>query len=316
MSILIHAFSERTFPEIVSGALELRKIIGGEVCAIVIGHNVEELAKKVAKLGVSRVYLVDQPEFSIFNPEAYSKVILSIADEVNAKVLIVESDIRGKILSGILSGKLGCGAINDVIGFETRNGKMIYKRVIYAGRAIAEEEVSGDSIVLAIRPGAFKAAEEEGEAEIVRREVQVGELATIVEEFKPKEIAGEMRLEDAEVVVGAGRGIRKKEDLEMIKELARVLGGAWGLSRPLAADYGWAPIWIGISGISIKPKLYIAIGISGQPQHTSGIRDSKIIVAINKDPDAPIFQFADYGIIGDAYQVVPELIKRLKELKG
>ncbi len=316
MTILVHAFSEKTYPQVIAGGKALQELIGGDLIATVIGHGVEELAEKVAKLSGSKVYLVDKPELEIYNPEAYARVLIEIAKEVGAKIILLESDIKGKILAGILSGKLECGAINDVIEFEKRGDKIIYKRVTYAGRAVAEEETTGESLVISVNPGAFKPVEESGGGEVVKKDIILEDLKVVVEEYKPKEVAGEMRLEDAEVVVGAGRGIRKQEDLEMIKELAKVLGGSWGVTRPLAADYGWAPIWIGISGVPIRPKLYIAVGISGQPQHTSGIRDSKIIVAINKDPDAPIFQFADYGIVGDAYQIVPELVKKLKELKG
>lgn len=157
--------------------------------------------------------------------------------------------------------------------------------------------------------------EEKTEAEIIEKLIDTSKVSLELLEFSPKVVEEGVKLDEADVVVGGGRGLRKKEDLKLLKELASILGGAWGVTRPLAADYGWAPEWIGISGASINPKLYIATGISGQPQHTSGIRGSKVIVAINMDSEAPIFKFADYGIVGDLYQIIPKLIEKLKEIK-
>ena len=138
-------------------------------------------------------------------------------------------------------------------------------------------------------------------------------LYKYIVEVKKKEIG--VKLEEAEVVVVAGRGVKKKEDLAMLEELAKLLGGVVGCTRPLAADLKWFPIWVGMSGVTIKPKLYIGVGVSGQVQHVAGIRDSKVIVAINIDPNAPIFEHVDYGIVGDLYKVVPKLIEELKKVK-
>jgi len=316
MSIAILAFSEKNYYELVSAA-KLFKNIGIEnINAIVIGQNAEATAKNIAKTGIDKVYFYNQQELDVFNPELYARVLEDAIKQTNAKIALIESGNKGKILAGYISALMGAAVIVDVTQIHISNGTINIEKPVYAGKAMATEKINSEKIVIAVKPGAFEPVElSQQECEILQRNIAVEDAKTKLVDFKPKE-AGEVSLEDAEVVVAAGRGIKKKEDLGMIKELANTLQGAWGLTRPLAADYGWAPEWIGISGISIRPKLYIAVGISGQPQHTAGIRDSKIIVAINNDSEAPIFKFSDYGIIGDAYIILPELIKKLKELKG
>lgn len=316
MSIAILAFSEKNYYELVSAA-KLFKNIGIEnINAIVIGQNAEATAKNIAKTEIDKVYFYNQQELDVFNPELYARVLEDAIKQTDAKIVLIESGNKGKILAGYISTLMDAAVIVDVTQIHISNGTINIEKPVYAGKAMATEKINSEKIVITVKPGAFEPAEaSQQECEILQRNIAVEDAKTKLVDFKPKE-AGEVSLEDAEVVVAAGRGIKKKEDLEMIKELANTLQGAWGLTRPLAADYGWAPEWIGISGISIRPKLYIAVGISGQPQHTAGIRDSKIIVAINNDSEAPIFKFSDYGIIGDAYVILPELIKKLKELKG
>jgi len=316
MSIAIFAFNEKTFLELINGAKILKQSTNKEICPIIIGLDVASLAGKVASSGVDKVYLIENEALRFFNPETYSRVLKTIVEEINADIVLLESNNKGKILAGILGSKLNAGVVVDALEITIENGYLIAKKAVYAGKALSTLKITSQKKVIAVASGVFEPAEiGESKAEIVKKDVDVAEIKTKLLEFKPKAVS-EVSLEDAEVVIGAGRGIRKQEDLEPIKEIAKILGGAWGVTRPLAADYGWAPEWIGISGVSIKPKLYIAVGISGQPQHTSGIRGSKIIVAINKDSEAPIFKYSDYGIIGDAYQIIPELIKRLKEIKG
>ena len=317
MSILIYGEKDKSFQELFTAAKILKEKVGGSIHAIVIGHNVKELAEKVAGLEVDNVYLFDNEAFKAFNPEAFLRALKSVVDETNANIVLLESNYKNKILGGMLASLLDAGLVVDTVEISFTNGKITVKRPVYAGKALSTQTIESEKAIIAIKAGVFEPTQlGEKKAKIVEKSVDLSDLKTSLVEFTPKVVVGEIRLEDAEVVVGAGRGIKKQEDLEMIREMAKILGGAWGVTRPLAADYGWAPEWIGISGISIKPKLYFAVGISGQPQHTSGIRESKVIVAINKDSDAPIFKFADYGIVGDLYQVLPELLKRLMELKG
>ncbi len=317
MSIIIYGEKERSFQELLSAAKIIKEKIGDAIYAVVIGHNISDLAEKVASLDIDGVYLFDDEQFRAFNPEIYFRALKMIIDETNANIVMLESNYKTKILGGLLASTLNLGLIVDIVEISFEDGKILTKRPVYAGKALSTQIIEGNKAVMTLKPGIFSPTEFGGKkANIIKKSIDVADVKMSLIEFTPKVVVGEIPLEDAEVVIGAGRGVKKKEDLEMIKELAKTLEGAWGVTRPLAADYGWAPEWIGISGVSIKPKLYIAIGISGQPQHTSGIRGSKIIVAINKDPDAPIFKFADYGIIGDLYQILPELVKRLKEIKG
>lgn len=308
MKALIWGSNEKAYPELYNAA----KSIGAEPVAVVIGN--ENIVHNIKDIGFVKIYWYKNTELSIYEANSYASIIASILTEEKADVILVDSTIKGKILAGAIAGKIGYRVITDAFEMGVSDGKIMAKRMVYGGMAYATIEIQEPKAILAIKPGAYKPEKEGKEAEIVEKSGGIEKVVEVID-FKTKELGGLADLTEAKIVVGAGRGVKKKEDLEMIKEVAKVLGGAWGLTRPLAADYGWAPVWIGVSGVSIKPDLYIAIGISGQPQHISGIRDSKVIVAINNDENAPILEHADYGIVGDLYQIVPKLIEKLKTLK-
>ncbi len=315
MSILIYSDKINLYGELISAGKLFKEGFGGEIIGLVIGANNADQVNNIADLGFSKILVYSSEGLNNYNPVAYLKALQEAIGEFNVKYVLMNSSYKNKILSGLIASKINAGLIVDVSKLELDNGKIIAERPVYSGKALAKEEVKGDKAVLLIKPGVFKARGEGGTAEVIQRTIDLSDITLELTEFVPKAVEEGIKLDEADVVIGGGRGIRKKEDLEMLKELASILGGAWGVTRPLAADYGWASEWIGISGVSIRPKLYIAAGISGQPQHTSGIRESKIIVAINKDSEAPIFKFADYGVIGDLYQVLPKLIEKLKKIK-
>ena len=203
----------------------------------------------------------------------------------------------------------------EAAGVELADGGLRVRRQVLGGRAVAVLE-SGLPAVVAVKPQLW---EEKAPGEKGAEVVPLKPPAPVVEEeaWEPKRREA-VDIESADVVVGVGRGFRRREDLAMAEELARLLGGVVGASRPIVADYGWLSEdrWIGISGKKIRPKLYIAIGISGAPQHMAAAMDSKIIVAVNKDKNAPIFQYADYGVVADLYQFLPVLVKKLREKLG
>ncbi|PCN50708.1 hypothetical protein B6U99_03150 [Candidatus Geothermarchaeota archaeon ex4572_27] len=210
------------------------------------------------------------------------------------------------------SGLKGWPCITDVIAVRTVDGSVEVSRLAFGGMASVRVRTK-TPVLICISPGVSAEVREVGEAPIEEVKPEVSERVRV--DYKPRE-PGEVEPDKADVVIVAGKGFKKREDLEMAKELARILGGAWGVTRPLAADYGWASTWIGMTGLTIKPKLYIGIGVSGSPYHMVGVRASKVILSINIDPDAPIFEESDYGIVGDLYQVLPRLINRLKEVRG
>jgi len=264
--------------------------------------------KEVSKY-YKKVYVV---KIKAFEPISMGKVIEDVISKEGAKILIFPCTNKGRMLAGILSGKLGTIPITDVINISNSGNKFAITKLTFGGNAKVDIEVE-PPFTLCISAGALREAEAVGEASEVE-ELKAPEPQIEVS-FEPRRAEG-VTPEKAEVVVGAGRGIKKKEDLEIIKELADLLGGAWSVTRPLAADYGWSDSWIGISGLIISPKLYVAVGISGQPHHMMGVRGSKIIVAINNDESAPIFEESDYGVVGDLYKILPALIKKLKEGRG
>lgn len=315
MSIFIYSDKMDLYGELISAGELIRDNFGGDLVGIIIGTSNAEKVNEIKDLGLKKIIMYNLPELNNYNPMAYLMAIKDAVNELNAKYILMNTSYKNKILGGLIASEINAGLIVDISKLTIENGKIIAEKPVYSGKALAKEEVNTEKAVLLIKPGVFKPKEKEKEthSEIIEKKIELSELNLELIEFTPKAIGEGVKLEEADIVIGGGRGIRKKEDLEMLKELANLLRGAWGVTRPLAADYGWASEWIGISGISIRPKLYIAIGISGQPQHTSGIRESKVIVAINKDTEAPIFKFTDYGVIGDLYQVLPKLIERLKK---
>lgn len=260
----------------------------------------EEASKIFEKVYASRI--------QTYEPNLLSQLLDKASDKLKPQLTLFPCNGRGRVLAGLYAGRRREHVLTDVIAGEKSGETLILTRLVYGGTAKAELEVKLPTTVCVVA-GAFPEAgmEVKGEVEWIE-----GGESRVEAEFKPR-LGREVEPERAEIVVAAGRGVKKREDLGMIIELAKALGGAWSVTRPLAADYGWSETWIGISGLTVNPKLYLAIGVSGQPLHLAGARGSKLIAAINSDPNAPIFEEADYGIIGDLYQVVPAILKKLKE---
>ncbi len=301
--------------ELLTAGKELAERLNVPLVSIVLGHGVKDSAEDLAKHGSNKVYLIDHANLERFDPVLYAHAIETIAKKEKPRVLLVGATKRGKELAGRLAARLNAGCMSECTEVEiSENGDIIAKRPAYAGMAVATEKSKGTPAIILLKPGRYERAPAAGgEGEIVELTLELPEPSLKLIEFKPKEIKA-VRIEEANVVVLGGRGIKNKEDFQMLEQLAEILGGSVGCTRPIAADLGWFTEWVGLSGVAIKPKLYIGVGVSGAIQHLAGIKDSKIIVAINKDPEAPIFKSADYGIVGDLYEVVPELIKALKEM--
>jgi len=314
----VMVFSENfeIFLELLGKGREIADKLQTELSAVLIGHNIEdERGKELIKHGADKVYVVDNPLLEQFNVEPYTDVLSKLASDYKPEIILIGATKRGKELAPRLATRLNTGCMTECSKLDIdEEGRLVVNRLVYGGSSIAIEVSRVKPQIATVPPHVFeKPTPSDRTGEVVRVDVDVKEPKTKIVEKRKKEIAG-VRLEEAPIIIAGGRGLRSKEDFKLLKELAKVLGGQVGCTRPIAADYGWFTNWIGISGVKIKPKLYIAVGISGAIQHTAGIMDSKIIVAINKDEEAPIFKAADYGIVGDLYKVVPALTEAFKKL--
>jgi electron transfer flavoprotein alpha subunit len=228
--------------------------------------------------------------------------------------LLIGSTKNGKPLAARLAMRLDVGCVPDCARLSLDgNGRLVGERITYGGNAIAKVTFKTKPQIVTVPARAFEKPEaKDHNGQVVKAEAKIDEPRTEVVETKPLEVSS-LRIEEAGVVVCCGRGLEKKEDKVLLDQLAEVLGGQVGCSRPLAEDRKWFTEWVGLSGHKVKPKLYIACGISGVIQHVAGIRDAKVIVAINKDEQAPIFEVADYGVVGNFYEILPALKDALKK---
>jgi electron transfer flavoprotein alpha subunit len=287
---------------------------GGSVQGLVIGSGVGNAATELAKY-VSAVHAVDNAALAQPTAEAYAKVIAAAAKAAGASVVCMAATAHGKDVSPRAAALLGAGMASDVLGFA--NDSFALKRPVQAGNVIATVEITTSTKVVTTRPTEFDAAKPEASAGSVKPlSVELGSLKTKYVKFD--KVASERpELTDARVVVSGGRGLKEPDNFKkLVEPLADKLNAAIGASRAVV-DAGWVPndMQVGQTGKVVAPDLYIAVGISGAIQHVAGMKGSKTIVAINKDPEAPIFQIADYGLVGDLFKIVPELTAALPERK-
>jgi len=305
--------------ELVGKGRELASKLETNLTAIMLGHNVKDHAKELVGYGAHKVIVVDDPQLNEFHIETYLNALTQLSKQHQPELFLIGSTRRGKELAARLAARLGAGCVADCLELEVdEQGKLLARRIVYGGNAIVTQVFRTKPQIVTVPRGKFEKPNytEEHKGEVVNiTDIQIETPKTGVVEVNPVPMA-ETRIEEAEVVVGGGRGLEKKEDSKILEELAETLGGQVGYTRPLAEDRKWFTEWVGLSGHTIKPKLYIACGISGVIQHVAGIRDSKTIVAINKDPEAPIFEMADYIVIGDLYEIVPALSAALKKSLG
>ena len=257
--------------------------------------------------------LVPQDSVGRLDAETYANVLFEISKGSGPDILLLRSTRLGKETAGRVAQKLQAGCITDAIGLEMRGIDLVVNRYALGGNTVSSEIIKSPRKVISFMPRTFEAQKAPAQGTVVKLDLKVPKTRVELVELRKK--TGEaVNIESAETLVCVGKGIAKKEDLEMVKELASLLGGELGCTRALSSDYHWISEdrMVGISGKRCKPKLDVSIGLSGQIQHTVGIMTSKLIVAINKDKEAPIFKMADYGIVGDLYQVVPKLVEKIK----
>lgn len=295
---------------------EARRLAGGlsaSVEAVLIGSGVNGLAGELAAYGADKVHLFDQAELGPYATETYARALAQVIGETKAGVVLIPFTAMGKDLAPRVAAKAAAGLASDCVALAVKDGRLLAKRPMYAGKAYATVSFEGECQMASLRPNVFALAgpDTSRQAEVVSRTVDTGCRAKVVS--IEATAAGKVELTEAQIVVSGGRGMKGPEHFHLVEELAQVMGAAVGASRAVV-DAGWVDhhFQVGQTGKTVSPTLYIACGISGAIQHLAGMSSSKVIVAINRDRDAPIFKVADYGIVGDLFEVVPKLTEAAK----
>ena len=315
-SIWVYSENKQIMKEILGQANSLANQRSGKAVALCFGkEQKDEITTELAKAGAQEIIWGISPQLEEPNSMGSADAIYQLFDQESEKpdIILLGATKFGTEVAPRLAVKLNTGSGASCFAIDLGNdGRVLMKRRVFSARAIATQVLSRDPQIITVEPRSYDPQEfPNNTAEVKSKELEIEEPKAKIVERKVLTREG-APIDEAFVVVVGGRGFKSKKDLDLLSELAKVTGGVIGATRPIAEDLGWFPEWVGLSGITVKPDFYFGIGISGAIQHVAGIRDSKIIVAINKDPEAPIFEFVDYGIVGDLYEVLPALIKALK----
>ncbi|HET6722512.1 MAG TPA: electron transfer flavoprotein subunit alpha/FixB family protein [Chitinophagaceae bacterium] len=288
--------------------------LGTTAEGVVLGTATDELSS-LGKYGVKKIHHVNNPSLDHLVAQVYTKAIAEVAGKTRAKVIVFSNNVDGKSIAPRLSAKLKAGLVSGAVALPDTSKGFIVKKNVFSGKAFANIALNTDVKIIALNPNAYQTIAGEGTAEVVSTDISV--VAPKVKVTAVNKVSGEVPLTEAEIVVSAGRGMKGPENWGIVEDLAKALHAATACSRPVA-DAHWRPHneHVGQTGTAIAPTLYIAIGISGAIQHLAGVNRSKVIVVINKDPEAPFFKAADYGIVGDAFEVVPKMTEAIKKIKG
>jgi len=315
--VLVYSDDKNLMLELLSKGSELAKELKKSLTAVIIGKD--EFSKDFIAHGADKVF-VAETELDQFKAEEYTDILEGAVKDDGSEIILIGSNKNGKELAPRLAAKFETGCITDCTNVYLKDKKLTAERIVYSGNAIAVEQFNTTPQIVTVPSKVFDplSKDEKRTGEVVKKKIDVKKSSSKV--LKVQEMKNEgVNVEDAEIIVSCGRGFKDKNDIKLIDNLAEVLKGRTvGCSRPIAADLKWLSEdhWIGLSGHKVKPKLYIAAGISGQIQHIAGMRDSGVIVAINKDPEALIFKSADYGIVGDLYEILPKLTEAIKSKMG
>jgi electron transfer flavoprotein alpha subunit len=293
-------------------AAKVAEQLGTTAEGIVLGTVNDDL-DALGNYGLKKVHTVADAALNNFDAQVYTKIIAAAAEV--ADVIVFSNNTSGKAIAPRLSVRLKAGLVTGAIALPDTSNGFTVKKTVFSGKAFANISVTTAKKIISLNPNSYNIQMGTGSAEVVpfAATVEAAKISVV----SVNKVTGEVPLSEADIVVSAGRGMKGPENWGMIEELAHLLGAATACSRPVA-DIGWRPHHehVGQTGLAIAPNLYIAIGISGAIQHLAGVNRSKVIVVINKDPEAPFFKAADYGIVGDAFEVVPKIIDAVKKLKG
>lgn len=287
---------------------------GTEAIAVTIGELDSDTLEGLGNYGVSKVLTVTGDQVKNFDAQVYTRILAEAVNSSGADLVIFPHGYASKAVGPGLSAQFGAAMVVGVIEYpKTDGGGFSVKKTVFSGKAFANVSITSEKKIVAVQPNTFTPEKSENKATVETLSVDLGSAGVNVIEVN--KVTDKVSLTEASVVVSAGRGLKGPENWTMIEEMAELLGAATACSKPVA-DVGWRPHaeHVGQTGLTVRPNLYFAIGISGAIQHLAGVNGSKVIVAVNTDPEAPIFKAADYGIVGDAFEVVPKLIEAIKKL--
>jgi electron transfer flavoprotein alpha subunit len=314
-SVLVYSEREAVRLELLAGAGEIARARHLSVAVALLGPGSAERAEVYFAHGAEQVFVAEDPMLKEQQVDVCAQALAQIAMQAEAELVLIGSTRRGRALAPRLAQKLEAGSVTEALGLAVHEGRLLARRNSLGGNTVREVAITSPKAVIAVVPGTFEAAPAEAKVDgaVVRVTMALTASRARVVQHKKKQV-GAANIEEAERVVCIGRGVEKREDLQIIEALVKALDGELAGTRPLAYEFGWIPEdrMIGISGKAVRPQLYVAVGLSGQIQHSASIRGSKVIVAINKDKNAPIFAMADYGLVGDLYDVVPRLTQALQ----
>lgn len=322
MSVLVLAeqeqgsFKKKSF-EAVQYAANIAQQTGGTVTALVLGTIADDAMAQLGAYGAQKVLHVADERLNTLDAKAYTNAIVTAAQKEGAKVIVGLHDVTGKAVAPRVAAKLKAGMVAGAVANPVTDNGFVVKKTVFSGKAFANVNITSDVKVVTLTPNTFPVVKGEGSATVEKLDVAFADSDFAVKVTETDKVKGEIPLAEAELVVSGGRGMKGPENWHLIEDLAGSLGAALACSRPVA-DSHWRPHHehVGQTGGTIRPNLYIAVGISGAIQHLAGVNGSKTIVVINKDPEAPFFKAADYGVVGDAMEVLPRLTEAVKKFKA
>jgi len=319
----VWAFSESSSvaKELLSKGRELAGKLGTHLAAVTIGEDASETSKELIVFGADKVYTAQDASLETFQVHPCSEVLTEMIQTYKPDVVLIGATRSGLELAARLSERLktGCCTECSKLDVDPEKKRVVVDRLILGGNITETLTVRSKPQIFTLPKGVFQPLGKDASrtGEVVKVQPKLTESPVRVLERKPKQFAG-VRITDAEAIVSFGRGVKKKEDMPVVEGLAKAINGVVGCSRPIAEDLKWLPVdqYVGLSGQKVAPKLYIACGISGQIQHITGIQNARVVVAVNTDPKAPIFEYSDYGIVGDLYKIVPAIVEAFRKLSS
>ncbi len=322
MSVLVlveHAqgiFKKKSF-EAVQYAAHIAKEMGSTVTAVATGNVSDSEMQALGAYGANKVLHTTDARLDNFNSRAFAKVLIAAAQQESAKVIIGLHDTTGKAVMPRVAARLAAGLVAGAVGYPDLSKGFVVKKNVFSGKAFAFVNVTSDVKVISLMPNTYPVIKGEGSATVEQMDASLSDADFLVKLVEVNKATGDIPLSEAELVVSGGRGMKGPENWYVLEALAKELGAATACSRPVA-DSHWRPHGehVGQTGGTIRPNLYIAVGISGAIQHLAGVNGSKTIVVINKDPEAPFFKAADYGVLGDAMEIIPRLTEAVKKYKA